>query len=69
MGTPPSRAHPCREERFRRPMPGPHFKSGPELGLTVKSRHKGNDQEPIQSSSTSRPKHQTGEGQSQQRRH
>ena len=36
---------------------------GPELGLTVLSRQKGNDQEPIQSSSTSRPKHQTGEGQ------
>ena len=40
---------------------------GPEHGLTVKSRLKGNDQEPIQSSSTSRPKHQTG--QAQPRRH
>ena len=42
---------------------------GPELGLTVKSRQKGNDQEPIQPSSTSRPKHQTGAGQTQPRRH
>ena len=36
---------------------------GPELGLTVKSTQNGNDQEPIQSSSTSRSKHQTGQAQ------
>ena len=41
---------------------------GPELGLTVRSRQKGNDKELIQSSSTSRPKHQTGERQAQPRR-
>ena len=39
------------------------------FGLTMKSRQTGNDQEPIQSSSTSRPKHKTGEGQVQPRRH
>ena len=47
-----------------------HFSNagdGPEHGVTVKSRLKGNDQEPIQSNSTSRPKHQTG--QAQPRRH
>ena len=35
----------------------------------LKSRQKGNDQELIQSSSTSRPKRQTGQGQAQPRRH
>ena len=34
-----------------------------------KSKQKNNDQEPIQSSSTSCPKHQTGEGQAQPTRH
>ena len=36
---------------------------GPELGLTVKSRQKCKVQVPIQSSSTSRPKHQTKQAQ------
>ena len=65
-GETPSRALPVSCLRhsgnaFVVPWPD-HFSKagdGPVLGLTVKSRQKGNDQEPIQSSSTSRPKFQT----------
>ena len=35
---------------------------GPSACESVKSRYKGNDQEPIQSNSTSCPKHQMGKG-------
>ena len=57
-------------EHFRRPMAGPLFKSQRRrwAWFTVESRQNGNDHEPIKSSSTSRPKHQTGE-EPQPRRH
>ena len=56
-------------EGFRRPMAGSLFKSRRRswAWIDCESRLKGNDQEPIQSNSTSRPKHQTV--QAQPRRH